>query len=84
ENPYKSHEKYLYLAKSKTEQQIKKQMENLSNHDAMVFDTLMQNKVTFINLVSLKQETRPRVTLFSKIMTKLSTKIVKKVEESAI
>ncbi|TOP27128.1 hypothetical protein CGH19_23150 [Vibrio parahaemolyticus] len=84
ENPYKSHEKYLDLVNGKTEQLIKDKATNLSNHDAKAFDTLKQNKVTFIELGSLKQEAKPRVTLFSRVMTKLSTKIVKKVEESAI
>ncbi|TOF46442.1 hypothetical protein, partial [Vibrio parahaemolyticus] len=79
-----SHEKYLDLVNGKTEQAIKDKATNLSNHDAKGFDTLKQNKVTFIELGSLEQEAKPRVTLFSRVMTKLSTKIVKKVEESAI
>ncbi|EMK6706298.1 hypothetical protein V9J53_003639, partial [Vibrio cholerae] len=74
----------LDLVNGKTEQLIKDKATNLSNHDAKAFDTLKQNKVTFIELGSLKQEAKPRVTLFSRVMTKLSTKIVKKVEESAI
>ncbi|HHQ4912954.1 hypothetical protein ACK366_16890 [Aeromonas veronii] len=83
ENPYQSYEKYLDLVSGNTEQTIKNKAVNLSNHDAKVFDTLKKNKVTFIDLCYLKQEVRPRSTLFSKFITKLSAKIVKKVEESA-
>lgn len=83
-NPYKDHVKYLDLVNGKTEQVIVDKATNLSNHDAKAFDTLRSNKVTFIDLNPLKQETRPRVRLFSRMMKKLSTKIVRKVEESAI
>lgn len=78
ENPYQSYEKYLDVVNGKTEQKIKDKAKNLSNHDAKAFDILKKNKVTFIEISSLKQEIRPKVTLFSRVMTKLSTKIVKK------
>ncbi|NVO74244.1 antiviral reverse transcriptase Drt4 [Photobacterium damselae] len=79
ENPYKSYEKYLGLVKAKTDKAI-----NMSNHDAKVFDTLKQEKVTFIELSFLNEDIKSRDNLLSKLMTRLLTKVVNKVEESAM
>jgi hypothetical protein len=83
ENPYKDLNKYLPLVKGKTEQIKEDKARNLCNHDQKAFDVLRSKGVSFISLKQLVPEKHKKPNLIKKIMAKLSTKVVKKVEETA-
>jgi hypothetical protein len=83
ENPYKDLNKYLPLAKGKTEQIKKDKARNLCNHDQKSFDVLKSKRVSFISLGELVPEKHKKPNLIKKVMTKLSTRVVKNVEETA-
>jgi hypothetical protein len=82
ENPYKDLNKYLPLAKGKTEQIKKDKARNLCNHDQKSFDVLKSKRVSFISLGELVPEKHKKPNLIKKVMTKLSTRVVKNVEET--
>jgi N-glycosylase/DNA lyase len=83
ENPYKDLNKYLPLARGKTEQIKEDKARNLRNHDQKSFDVLKSNGVSFISLKELVPEKYKKPNLIKKVMAKLSTKVAKKVEETA-
>jgi len=83
DNPYKDLNKYLPLVKGKTEQIKEDKAKNLCNHDHKAFDVLKSKGVTFISLNELVPEKHKKPNLIKKVMARLSTKVVKKVEESA-
>lgn len=83
ENPYKDLSKYFPLAKGKTDQIKEDRAINLCNHDQKSFDILKSKGVSFISLKHLVPEKHKKPNLIRKLMAKLSTKVVKKVEESA-
>lgn len=83
ENPYKDLNKYLPLVNGKTEQIKEDRARNLCNHDQKSFDVLKSNGVSFISLKELVPEKYKKPNLIKKVMAKLSTKVVKKVEEAA-
>ncbi len=83
ENPYKDLNKYLPLVNGRTEQIREDKARNLCNHDQKAFDVLKNKGVSFISLKQLLPEKHKKPNLFKKLMAKLSTKVVKKVEETA-
>ena len=78
ENPYKDFNKYLPVVKNK-----EPKARNFCNHDQKAFKVLKDKGVSFISLIELTPEKHKKPNLIKKIMTKISTKIVKKVEEAA-
>jgi hypothetical protein len=83
DNPYKDLNKYLPLVKGKDEQAKKDKAKNFCNHDQKSFDVLKSKGVTFISLNELVPEKHKKPNLIKKVFAKLSTKVVKKVEEVA-
>jgi hypothetical protein len=83
DNPYKDLNKYLPLVKGKTEKIKEDKAKNLCNHDQKAFDVLKSKGVTFISLNELVPEKHKKPNLIKKVMARLSTKVVKKVEEAA-
>jgi hypothetical protein len=83
DNPYKDLNKYLPLVNGKTEQIKEDKAKNLCNHDQKAFDVLKSKGVTFISLNGLVPEKHKKPNLIKKVMARLSTKVVKKVEEAA-
>jgi hypothetical protein len=83
DNPYKDLNKYLPLVNGKTEQIKEDKAKNLCNHDKKAFDVLKIKGVTFISLNELVPEEHKKPNLIKKVMARLSTKVVKKVEETA-
>jgi hypothetical protein len=83
ENPYKSLDKYLPLVKGSTEQKRQDKARNLCNHDQKSFDVLKSKGVSFISLVEIISEKHKKPNFIKKVMAKLSTKVVEKVEQTA-
>ncbi|SUI74118.1 antiviral reverse transcriptase Drt4 [Shewanella morhuae] len=83
DNPYKDLNKYLPLVKGVDYQAKKNKAINLCNHDQKSFDVLKSNGVTFISLKELVPEKHKKPNLIKNFFVKLSTKVVKKVEEVA-
>jgi len=78
ENPYKDLSKYYPLVNGNPDK-----ARNLCNNDKKVFETLKSKGVSFISLKPLTLENHNKTNLIQKILTKISTRMVKKVEEIA-
>lgn len=82
-NPYIDLNKYLPLVKGQTDQIKEGRARNLCNHDQKSFDVLKSKGVSFISLKQLIPEKHKKPNFIRKVMGKISTKVVKKVEETA-